>query len=308
MAVGLPVGLDTWDPGGYWTVTYHTAKASDPQVRILYNEYAWGAVYAGRWKRSGNTPDVEKEILSLSSETFPYPGNVFSSTSASSWTMPDSYNQLVQNPSQPARFHVPAGALPPVGADGHMAVRQPSKGVLETYATIVLSDGTIVALSYSLTDDLGLGDGRQRGQTASMLPSYAGAILDEEITSGIQHAMAITVPPKLLTPAIAYPAYAFDRDALSNSNPYSGTLPMGARLALPRDLDIGTLGLTTDAGRVIAEAAQKYGFIVVDRGGEGITIRVRPTDIPSQTILHTYDWSLGNDLTQVLANVRPVSF
>ena len=308
VAAGRPVGLDTWDPGGYWTVNYYIAKATDTKVRILYNEYAWGAVFAGRWKRQGNSAAIEKEILASSSKTFPYPGNVYSSTSTTSWKMPTSYNKLVQDPSQAAKFQLPEGALPPVGADGHMAVRQPTSGVLETYATIVLSDGTIVALSYSVTDPTGLGDGWQRGQTASMLPSYAGAILDEEIAAGIQHAMAITVPPELLTPAIAYPAYAFDRDAATNSYPYSGTLPMGARLALPRNLNLDTLGLATKAGRAIAVAAQKYGFIIADRGGEGITIRVRPTRKPSQTTLHAYDWGLSNDLTLILAKVRLVTF
>jgi hypothetical protein len=308
VAAGRPVGLDTWDPGGYWTVNYYIAKASDPKVRILYNEYAWGAVFAGRWKRQGNTAAVEREITASSSKTFPYPGNVYSSTSTTSWKMPASYNKLVQDASQAAWFSLPEGALPPIGADGHMAVRQPTNGVLETYATIVLSDGTIVALSYSLTDPTGLGDGWQRGQTASMLPSYAGAILDEEITPGIQHAMAITVPPELLTPVIAYPAYAFDRDAVTNSYPYSGTLPMGARLALPRTLNLDGLGLATKAGRAIAAAAQKYGFIIVDRGGEGITIRVRPTRNPSQATLHAYDWGLSNDLTKILGNVRLVTF
>lgn len=189
-----------------------------------------------------------------------------------------------------------------------MVVRQPSGLMLETYATIVLSDGTLVALSYSLTDPNSLGDGWQRGQTASMLPSYAGAIIDSEIETGIDHAMAITVPPRLLAPKFSYPAYAFDRDALTNDTPYSGNLPMGARLALPADLDIDRLGLLTEAGRAIAVAGRRHGFIIVDRGGEGVTIRVRPTGNPTQPKLHAYHPILSADLSKIMANVVAVSF
>jgi hypothetical protein len=309
VAAALPVGLDTWDPKGNWVIPYYTTSASDPQVRILYNAEAWLAVYQGKWHRSGNAAAVEAAILASSSPAFPYPGNVFSSTSATGWVMPDSYNKLTVTPSGGARFYVPASVFAPAaGADGHMAIRQPSGLVLETYGTILLSDRTLVALSYSVTDPGSLGDGWQRGQTASMLPSYAGAILDGEINSGIKHAMSVTVPPKLLTPRIAYPAYAFDRDAMSNGNPYSGNLPMGARLALPAGMSISQLQLTTKAGLAIATAAQKYGFLIVDRGGEGITLRIRPTQTASEPELHRYDTQLSGDLMKIFAHLKTVTF
>jgi hypothetical protein len=309
IAAGWPVGLDTWDPNGYWVVPYYHTTENDPLVRILYNPQAWMAVFAGSWRRSGNPPDVEAAIRASSSQTFPFPGNVFSSTSTSAWTMPPFYNQLINATSGAATFHVPSPEfLPPAGADGHVAIRQPSGGVLEIYGTIVLSDQTIVALSYSVTDPAGLGDGWQRGQTASMLPSYAGAIVDDEIGTGIMHAMSITVPAKLLAPQIVYPAFALDRDALTNKVPYSGDLPMGSRLVLPASTEMGDLKLVTDAGRAIAAAAKAYGFLIVDRGGEGITIRVRPTTLRSRPELHVYDARLNSDLATIFAHLAVVSF
>jgi hypothetical protein len=305
IAAGLPVGFDTWDAKLNWVIPFYRARDTDPKVHVLYNARAWLAVYEGRWRRSGNSPAVEADILASSTVHFPYPGNVFSSTSTVSWSMPTSYNTLPDTGSKAAQFHVPASAfLPAAGADGHMAICQPSGAVLETYGTIVLSDGTLVVLSYSVTDPSGPGDGWQRGQTASMLPSYGGAILDTEIHSGIRHAMAITVPPSLLSPNYVYPAYAFDRDALTNGVPYSGDLPMGARLAIPSQLRIDHLGLTTKAGTAIAKAAQDYGFVIVDRGGEGITIRVRPTQTPSEPALHSYDAQLDTDLRRIFAALR----
>lgn len=309
MAAGFPVGFDTWDNQGYWVVPLYQATTGDPKVQVLYNPSSWSSVYAGVWRRFGNSPAVEAEILSTSSSIFPHPGNVFSSTSADEWTLPASYNVLNVGVPPRVMLNAPAsGMLPAAGADGHMVVRQPSGAMLETYATIVLSDGTLVALSYSLTEPDSLGDGWQRGQTASMLPSYAGAILDSEIETGIEHAIAITVPPKLLAPRFAYPAYAFDRDALTNDIPYSGDLPMGARLALPPGLRIEQLGLLTTPGKVIAAAASKHGFIIVDRGGDGITIRVRPTGNPTQPQLHTYDPLLSADLSNIVAHVVAVTF
>jgi hypothetical protein len=100
-----------------------------------------------------------------------------------------------------------------------MTVAQPNGTVVETYATIVLSTGQVIALSYGITSPTSLGDGWQNGQTASMLPAYGGQVLDNEIMAGIKHAMAITVPPNLLAPQIVYPAYAMDRDAMTAKTP-----------------------------------------------------------------------------------------
>lgn len=83
---------------------------------------------------------------------------------------------------------------PAPGPDGHRAVIQPDGRIVETYATIVLSSGQVVALSYSVTDPSSSGDGWQNGQTASMLPNYAGQLDDVEIANGVNHAIAITVP------------------------------------------------------------------------------------------------------------------
>src|SRR5262249_12278466 len=117
----------------------------------------------------------------------------------------------------------------------------------------------------SAIDARGDGTGWWNGRRASMLPSFAGLIRKGEISRGrIPHALAIQAPPAMLTQAAVWPAATFDR----NSG-YSGTVPMGSLLAIPPDVDIESLGLSTN-GRVIAQAAQDYGVYVVDRGGSGI--------------------------------------
>jgi hypothetical protein len=306
-APNLLGGLDTWMQNS-WTIPYYTSTTTDPLRPLLYNSNAWSKVYSGEWLRSGNSQSVEKAILSSSNNTFPYTGNVYSSTSATEWILPASYNKTISPQPGPAQFHFNAGMKPATGSDGHMAVAQPNGGVLETYATIVLRTGQVVALSYSITSPTSLGDGWQNGQTASMLPVYAGSIQDTEISAGINHAIASTVPASILTTQISYPAYAFDRGALKNKPYYSGNIPMGGQLALPPSITIDSLGLSTPEGKAIATAAKKYGFIIVDKGGGGICLRVRPNGIFQYPALHAYNWPLQNDLNKIVAKLREVSF
>lgn len=141
-----------------------------------------------------------------------------------------------------------------------------------------------------------------------MLPSYAGLFCDGEIASGVKHAMAVSAPAALLVPKAVYPAYAFDRDAMTNREPYGGVVPMGGRLALPPSVSVAQLGLVTAEGRAIAAAAKGYGFIVVDRGGSGVTIRVRPNCPTGNEALRAWNYGLQNDLNAIFAKVRLVSW
>jgi hypothetical protein len=88
------------------------------------------------------------------------------------------------------------------------------------------------------------------------------------------------------------PALAFD----SNPN-YSGTLPMGSHLALPANADLDSLGLQTNIGHMMAEAAQQYGIFVVDRGGSGITVATQFD--PASSELGDYSWPVQQDLEMI---------
>jgi len=135
------------------------------------------------------------------------------------------------------------------------------------------------------------------GRRASMLPSFAGLIRRGEISSGrIPHALAVQMSKSLLTQQAMWPAYAFDR----NSG-YTGTLPMGALLAIPSWVNVDQLPLTA-TGKVIAHAAQDYGIYVVDRnGGGGMTMLAQLGD---PEIRWSGDWS---DLSTVTKNLQWVT-
>ncbi len=291
-------GLDTWSDG--WAVPVFTGSSASPLRPVLYHPEAWGRVASGAWKRSGNSATTEREILAGASGTFPHPGNVYSSTRADRWALPDEFNRVANAPGgAPRRFFVPAPARPAPAWDGHLVVRQPGGRALECYAAVRLSSGEIVCLSYSLVNLRGACSGYENGQTASMCPVVSGVMDDPAVVpGGLKHALALTVPAAALRPAFAAPAFAFDRGALTENPPYAGDLPMGAKLTLPARFDPQDLG--TPEGRAIGQALQTYGGIIADRGGSGVSFRVRANPAAPNPRLRAWDWGLQEDLNALV--------
>jgi hypothetical protein len=272
----LDVGLSSWLTPDGTSIPLFQATDFSARVRILHNPATWMQVSTGAWKHLNNSATIEAEIVASSSARFPFPYHPYVSQSGTSHVVPAEYDPVINPPDGSARIvAAPQGIYPSLHPDGHMVIFQPDGTAVETFGTILLSDGTIVCQTYKITDPSKDGDGRQNGVTASMIPVYAGLIREREFLDGsIDHAVKIVVPAKLLHPSYVYPALAFDRGALSERPPYSGLIPMGARLFLPPQVKIDQLKLRTRLGRVVAKAAQNYGFIVTDRGGAGITLMV----------------------------------
>jgi hypothetical protein len=263
-------GLDQVDIGlnydGRWTSAVAIAAPSDPTVSILFSP-SWGA--ESNWqflnaggKNCGNGAAIDEIMKKRATNGSLPPANTYSTVSqnGSQWALPDAFHRADQDFDPSPRL--PRGACPSPDSDGLMAVFQPSGWVLDTYATVVAGDGTILAPFASFVDARGDGTGWWNGRRASMLPSFAGLIRKGEIAGGlIPHALAALAPANMLAQAAVWPAYAFDRD-----NAYSGSLPMGSLLAIPPSVDITKIGLSP-AGQVIAAAAQNYGIYLVDSGG-----------------------------------------
>jgi hypothetical protein len=302
---GLTAGLTSWQAQEGVSVPVYRATSSDPVEKVLYNPSSWGKLISGQWKNAGNSAAVENQILDGASEKFIYTHHTYQSQSTDRLVLPSSYDKITTSGSDPVEVHAPAGTRPVPDADGHLVVQQPDGKTLETFGTVVLSDGTIVAQSYKMTDPSLKGDGWQNGVTASMLPVYAGLIRDKEYSEGeIDHAMKLVVPASLLNPSYVYPAYSFDRDATTNGQPYSGSLPMGARLAIPWDVDLAKLGFKTEFGKIMGKAAQEHGFIVTERGGSGLGI-VTERGVKNPE-LDQYDWQRDADLQKILDLVKRV--
>lgn len=99
------------------------------------------------------------------------------------------------------------------------------------------------------------------GAAASSLPLVGGLITFEDLQAGqIDHALAMAVP-NVLAGVYASPA---QRDDGTSDNPLS--LPEGAHLRLNPKLDLVALHLPP-LTLMIAQAAQRYGIFVRDKGG-----------------------------------------
>lgn len=297
--------LTSWHPN--WpSVAIYYARRSDPVVAVRWNWNTWSPVAEGRWKRWGNPPAVEARILAESWPSSDYRGNPYSTQRAElKWGrgLPKDYDRWRQEEGAELRVHVPRGAVPTPDSDGFTVVVQPDGRALEMYSPVVLRSGTWISMMYSFTDPLrGMGIGAENGRRASMIPSYAGVITDEDVASGsIDHAIVLMVPPSMLTTAFTPPALAFDNDPN-----YSGTVPMGTRFALPRDLDLAALDLRSEIGRMVARAAQDYGMIVGDRGGSGISLVTQYA--PRSPLLTQRGEAEQHDMNAIVRNLRTVGW
>jgi len=264
----VPVAINYDD---HWTSSIVVARPQDPLATILFSPAVgptstWEFIANGGLN-CGNARSVELQLAAGASPNLGWEANYYSTLSTpdtSRYVLPPDFHRASSD--WRGSFRLPVGACPSPDTDGYLAVFQPDGWVLDVYSAVVLSDHRVVGTVASWIDARGDGTGWWNGRRASMLPSFAGLIRTGELSGGrIPHALAVQMPPALLTEVAMWPAYAFDR----NSG-YSGTLPMGALLAIPPSVDVRTLGLSP-TGLVVARAAQDYGVYAVDRGGGGVT-------------------------------------
>jgi hypothetical protein len=203
-----------------------------------------------------------------------------------------------------AAVPIPPDAKPAVPPDRHMTVWQPSTDKLwEFFGARRRSHrwhadwgGAIRRVSKSpgyYTEAAWPGAKRSWGATASSLPVIGGTVLLDELKSGrIKHALALNVPAARAG-VFAWPAQRTDGVGPSTA------LPEGARLRLDPALDLADLKLPK-VTRMIAEAAQRYGLVVRDQTGNGISLF---GENPSQFSGNPYRrYFKGRTSQQLLAN------
>lgn len=197
---------------------------------------------------------------------------------------------------------MPAQAKPATGTDAELSIWSPSSDQLwEFWKAKKGDDGTWSACWGGRIDDVSTGDGRfpgYFGATATGLPNAGGVVRYDEIRQGrIDHAISIVIPNPAVASDFSWPAQRSDG---VDANP--DALPEGSRLRLDPTLDVDALGLTP-AGLIIARAAQKYGFVVVDRAGS-VSVLAEQVDAadgsdpwrqllggPDYSVLADFPWS-----------------
>lgn len=111
------------------------------------------------------------------------------------------------------------------------------------------------------------------GTTATSLPFIGGQITAEELAAGeIKHVLGISLIDIEKRSIFSWPAQRSD-----GVNPYNlpHRIPEGARFRLDPRVNVDKLPMSR-AGKIIAKAAQRYGFVVWDRAG-AISLRAQNT-------------------------------
>jgi hypothetical protein len=164
-------------------------------------------------------------------------------------------------------IRIPTAAKPAAGIDAHLhVIEQDGVTLHETFEFARTSTGA-TAFKYGRFDlrgsGLGSRNGVNDGSRAYGGSALAGLIRRWELEDGaIRHALALTLTNGQLKKGWVWPATSED----TGSSTYAGLVPMGALVAIPPSVDLGSLGLSRE-GLIVARALQDYGAYVVDRGG-----------------------------------------
>lgn len=170
---------------------------------------------------------------------------------------------------------IPNYAKAAVGTDGELAFYKPSTGEYwELWKARKDIDGNWTACWGGRIASTKTNAGvfyKNYGTTATSLPFIGGQITAEELARGeIKHAIGIALVDLDASWVVSYPATRSDG---YNPTKIANRIAEGQRFRLDPSINVDSLNMTK-AGKTIAKAAQKYGFVVWDRAGS-ISIRVQ---------------------------------
>jgi hypothetical protein len=181
-----------------------------------------------------------------------------------------------------AAVPIPTYALPSNGTDAEMTVYQPSSNTVWEFWQARKVDGQWQACWGGRMQNASLSNGvfdNHYGTTATSLPFLGGQITAEELQRGeIRHAIGIALIDAEKASIFSWPATRSD-----GLNPLNAPnrIPEGLRFRLDPTVNVDALSMSA-AGKVIAKAAQKYGFILWDKAG---AISIRAQNPLSYTVL-----------------------
>jgi len=162
---------------------------------------------------------------------------------------------------------IPDHAVPSKGTDAEMTVYQPSTDTVWEFWQARKVNGKWQACWGGRLKNASASDGvfyKHYGATATSLPFLGGQITAEELARGeIRHAMGFALVDAEDRRVFSWPAKRSD-----GVNPAGSPhrIPEGLRFRLDPSVNVDALPMGR-AGKIIARAAQKYGFVVWDRAG-----------------------------------------
>ena len=165
-----------------------------------------------------------------------------------------------------------ARMVPAKGSDASLSLWSPSTDELWCFWKLrrdVAADGTVSfsAVWGGRIDKVSTSDGTYpdgMGTSATGTATEVGALGIEEVRAGsIEHALSITLMDCAPWREFVWPASRSDGNGAS-------PIPEGTMFRLDPALDVGALRGLSPIGRMVARAAQRYGFIVTDKSWSSI--------------------------------------
>ena len=162
---------------------------------------------------------------------------------------------------------IPAGATSADGTDSELSIYDISTKTLWDFWIMRQSNGQWSACWGGRIQHTDQSDGifpNPYGTTATGLPFIGGEITAQELKDGaINHVMGIGIPSPAPWTTLSWPA---NRSDGGNMDKQTNPIPEGTRFRLDPSVNVDALNLTP-VGKIIAKAAQKYGFVVWDTAG-----------------------------------------
>ncbi len=160
---------------------------------------------------------------------------------------------------------IPDDAVPAAGTDSSLSIYQPSSDTMWDFWLAKKNLDGWHACWGGRMDKVSQAGGwfpGRFGASASGLSQIGGSLGIREAQAGrVNHALALHIPRPAVWYDVSWPAQRSDgMDTGPNG------IPEGTRLRLDPSVDVSKLGLHPLA-KMIAVAAQKYGFIVTDKSG-----------------------------------------
>ena len=176
--------------------------------------------------------------------------------------------------TQWAEVPIPSYAKPADGGDSEMTIYQASTDTIWEFWGAKQVDGQWQACWGGRMQNASLGDGiftTYYGTTATSLPFLGGQVTAEELQRGeIKHAIGIALVETEHASTYSWPAHRSDG---LNPDKAPNRIPQGLRFRLDPKVNVDGLNMHP-VGKIIAKAAQKYGFVVWDKAG-AITLRAQ---------------------------------
>jgi hypothetical protein len=180
-----------------------------------------------------------------------------------------------------ATIRIPAGTAAAAGDDGHLVVIAPDGATADEFFGVQqVAPDRWTSKRHHVTNLSGSGIGPDAGVRAYGGSALGGLVRAWEVDPShpayvdgvIRHPLALALPPEVLGAGFVAPATEEDSDAATS---YTGNVPMGTRVAIPRSVDLGALGLPPEV-LALGRALQDYGAYVVDRASGAAVFYAEP--------------------------------